>query len=141
MKEIGSLAKPEETERALNRALQLGGTHADEEPMIISAMLHASLGQRDRIDPRVFHFKPEETVDGDTAEDWFLTRVVGRETAGPRLGSGALCKSVITITHGFSAIKTETGSAPTPNFKASCRNPATLESIHQIIRRLKSLTL
>ena len=40
-------------------------------------MLHASLGQRDRIDPRVFRFKPEETVDGDIAEsDWFLARVV-----------------------------------------------------------------
>ena len=60
--------KPEEAEQALNRALHLGGTQADEEPMIISAMLHASLGQRDRIDSRVFRFKPEETVDGDTAE-------------------------------------------------------------------------
>jgi eukaryotic-like serine/threonine-protein kinase len=60
--------KPEEAEQAVNRALQLGGTHADEEPMIISAILHASLGQRDRIDPRIFRFKPEETVDGDTAE-------------------------------------------------------------------------
>ena len=48
-------------------------------------MLHASLGQRDRIDPRVFNIKPEETVDGDTAEDWFLTRVVRRETTSPRL--------------------------------------------------------
>jgi TolB-like protein/predicted Ser/Thr protein kinase len=60
--------KPEEAEQALDRALQLGAKQADEEPMIISGMLHASLGQRDRIDLRVLAFKPEETVDGDTAE-------------------------------------------------------------------------
>jgi tetratricopeptide (TPR) repeat protein len=60
--------KPEESRRAIDNAIQLGGTHADEEPLVISSMLYASLGQRDRIDPRFFKFKPEETVDGDTAE-------------------------------------------------------------------------
>jgi tetratricopeptide (TPR) repeat protein len=60
--------KTDEAERALKRALELSANQADEEPMIISAMLHASLGQRERIDPRVFAFVPEKAVDGDTAE-------------------------------------------------------------------------
>jgi eukaryotic-like serine/threonine-protein kinase len=31
-------------------------------------MLHASRGARDRIDPRILRYKPEEVVDGDLAE-------------------------------------------------------------------------
>jgi len=60
--------KTDEAEQVLERASQLAGAQADEEPMVFSAMVYASRGQRDKIDPRVFRYKPEEVVDGDLAE-------------------------------------------------------------------------
>ena len=60
--------KIDEAEKALDRATQLAGSHGDEEPMVISAIVHASRGERDKIDPRIFRYKPEEVVDGDLAE-------------------------------------------------------------------------
>ena len=60
--------KTEEAEQVLDRALKLAGAQADEEPMVFSAIVHASRGERDRIDPRIFRYKPEEVVDGDLAE-------------------------------------------------------------------------
>lgn len=60
--------KNDEAQILLDRSTQLAGPHGDEEPMVISAMLHASRGERDKIDPRVFRYKPEEVVDGDLAE-------------------------------------------------------------------------
>jgi len=60
--------KIDEAEKALDRATQLAGSYGHEEPMVISAIVHASRGERDKIDPRVFRYKPEEVVDGDLAE-------------------------------------------------------------------------
>jgi tetratricopeptide (TPR) repeat protein len=60
--------KTEEAEQALDRASKLAGTQEDEEPMVFSAIVFASRGQRERIDPRIFRYKPEEVVDGDLAE-------------------------------------------------------------------------
>ena len=60
--------KTDEAERLLERATQLAGPHGDEEPMVLSAMLYASRGERSKIDPRIFRYKPEEVVDGDLAE-------------------------------------------------------------------------
>jgi TolB-like protein/Flp pilus assembly protein TadD/predicted Ser/Thr protein kinase len=60
--------KTEEAQQMLERASKLSGPQADEEPMVISAIVHASRGERDRIDPRIFRNKPEEVVDGDLAE-------------------------------------------------------------------------
>ena len=60
--------KFDEAQKALDRALQVGSAQAEEEPMVMSAMLHAARGERDKIDPRVFRYKPEEVVDGDLAE-------------------------------------------------------------------------
>jgi len=60
--------KTDEAEQTLDRAVQLGGVHAEEEPLVFSAMVHASRGERDKIDPRFFRYKPEEVVDGDLAE-------------------------------------------------------------------------
>jgi hypothetical protein len=48
--------------------LKLAGPRAEEEPMVFSGIVHASRGERDRIDPRIFRYKPEEVVDGDLAE-------------------------------------------------------------------------
>ena len=60
--------KFDEAQQALDRALQVSSAQAEEEPMIMSAMLHAARSERDKIDPRVFRYKPEEVVDGDLAE-------------------------------------------------------------------------
>jgi serine/threonine protein kinase/Flp pilus assembly protein TadD len=60
--------KTEEAEQVLERASKLAGTQADVEPTVFSAIVHASRGQRDQIDPRIFRYKPEEVVDGDLAE-------------------------------------------------------------------------
>jgi Flp pilus assembly protein TadD len=60
--------KTEEAERVLNRASQLSGPRGAEEPLVISAFIYASRGERDRIDPSVFRYRPEEVVDGDLAE-------------------------------------------------------------------------
>src|SRR5438270_5401306 len=58
--------KTAEAMQALDRATALSG--ADEEPVIISGIVRASLGERDRIDRRILRWKPEEVVDGDLAE-------------------------------------------------------------------------
>ena len=58
----------QEAQRVLDRALQLRGPHTTDEPLIMSAFVHASRGERDKIDPSILRYKPEEVVDGDTAE-------------------------------------------------------------------------
>jgi serine/threonine protein kinase/Tfp pilus assembly protein PilF len=60
--------KTEEAEQVLERALQAPGGHTGEEALVWSAVVHAARGERDRIAPRVFRYKPEEVVDGDLAE-------------------------------------------------------------------------
>jgi eukaryotic-like serine/threonine-protein kinase len=60
--------KTEEAQQVLDRASKLAGPQADEEPMVFSAIVHASRGERERIDPRIFRYKQEEVVDGDLAE-------------------------------------------------------------------------
>lgn len=36
--------------------------------MVLSAIVHASRGERDKINPQFFRYKPEDIVDGDLAE-------------------------------------------------------------------------
>ena len=60
--------KTDEAEQALNRAVQLQGPGGEDEPMVIAAIIHASRGQRDKIDPRIFRYQPEDIIDGDLAE-------------------------------------------------------------------------
>jgi eukaryotic-like serine/threonine-protein kinase len=60
--------KSEQAQQALERALQLVGAQSEEEPRVMSAMVHASRGERSKIDPGIFHYDPEEIVDGDLAE-------------------------------------------------------------------------
>ena len=59
--------KYDEAEKALTRAVELGRTSGDEAPPVLAAFLYASRGQRDRIDPRVLQYRPEQYVDGDGA--------------------------------------------------------------------------
>ena len=58
--------KTSEAVEALDRASQLSG--ADEEPVVVAGIVRASRGERNRIDPRILRWKPEEVVDGDLAE-------------------------------------------------------------------------
>jgi TolB-like protein/Flp pilus assembly protein TadD/predicted Ser/Thr protein kinase len=60
--------KMDEAQQTLDRAVQLAGAQTGEEPMVMSAMVYASRGERDKIDPRFFRYKAEEIVDGDLAE-------------------------------------------------------------------------
>ena len=60
--------KSDEALQVLNRALQIAGPRAEDEPMVFSAMVHASRGERDQINPHLFRYKPEEVIDGDLAE-------------------------------------------------------------------------
>jgi tetratricopeptide (TPR) repeat protein len=54
--------------QALDRAVQVTSRGDDEEPMVILGIVHAARGERDKINPRIFRYKPEEVVDGDLAE-------------------------------------------------------------------------
>jgi eukaryotic-like serine/threonine-protein kinase len=54
--------------QALERAVQVTSHGDDEEPMVILGIVHAARGERDKINPRIFRYKPEEVVDGDLAE-------------------------------------------------------------------------
>ena len=60
--------KLDEAEQVLKQARDLRGSNGDEEPLLISGFVYASRGQRDQIDPTIFRYKPEDVVDGDTAE-------------------------------------------------------------------------
>jgi serine/threonine protein kinase/tetratricopeptide (TPR) repeat protein len=60
--------KSDEGMRALDRSLDISRDSSDEEPIVLAAILHASRGERDKIDPRIIKLKPEEIVDGDLAE-------------------------------------------------------------------------
>jgi eukaryotic-like serine/threonine-protein kinase len=60
--------KYEEAERWINKAIELRGGHGDDTPLIFSAYLHAMRGERDKIDPEVLAYRPEQIVDGDLAE-------------------------------------------------------------------------
>jgi tetratricopeptide (TPR) repeat protein len=60
--------KTEEALQFLDRSVEVSRAQADEEPMVLSAIVHASLGQRDKVNPKIFRYKPEEIVDGDLAE-------------------------------------------------------------------------
>lgn len=58
----------DEAESILREVLQRHPTEPEEEPRIIMATILASRGERDRIDPTLFRYKPADIVDGDVAE-------------------------------------------------------------------------
>ncbi len=60
--------RSEEAVQAIDHALQLTSREDDEEPIAIGGMVHASRGERGKIDPRVLQYRPEDIVDGDLAE-------------------------------------------------------------------------
>ena len=58
----------DEAERWLSKAVELRGGRGDDTPLIFSAYLHAMRGKRDKIDPEIFAYCPEQIIDGDLAE-------------------------------------------------------------------------
>ncbi len=59
--------KLDEAQPYLDRAVVLGRDSGDDAPPLMAAFLYASRHQREKIDPKVFQERPEETVDGDSA--------------------------------------------------------------------------
>ena len=59
--------KPEEAERVLSHSMELGKNSGDEAPSVLAAFLYASRGQRQKIDPKVFAYRPDDVIDGDLA--------------------------------------------------------------------------
>jgi Flp pilus assembly protein TadD len=60
--------KTDEAERFINRAIQLRGGGGDDTPLVFAAYIHASRGERDKIDPAILTRQPARTFDGDEAE-------------------------------------------------------------------------
>jgi hypothetical protein len=58
----------DESERWLRKSIELRGGQGDDAPLIFSAYLHAMRGERDKIEPEVLRYRPEQIVDGDLAE-------------------------------------------------------------------------
>jgi eukaryotic-like serine/threonine-protein kinase len=56
-----------EAESTLDRAVQRAHDSGDETPEMLAAFLYASRHQREKIDPRLFESRPEQTIDGDAA--------------------------------------------------------------------------
>ncbi|HET7185772.1 MAG TPA: protein kinase [Terriglobales bacterium] len=59
--------KYKDAEQVFTRAIELARGTGIDEPAFLSAFLHASRGERNRIDPLVFRLRPAEIIDGDTA--------------------------------------------------------------------------
>ena len=60
--------KYDEAQKWLDQSLQLRGGNGDDSPLLFAAYLHAIRGERDKIDPVVLHYRPENVIDGDLAE-------------------------------------------------------------------------
>jgi tetratricopeptide (TPR) repeat protein len=111
--------KLDEAQQTLDRASQLSAAQAGEEPMVMSAMVHASRGECDKINPRIFRYKPEEMVDGDLAE-WIgaVYALLGEKEPALAWLRRAVQVEIIT-TPGSSATRTGTSCAEMPNSSAS----------------------
>jgi serine/threonine protein kinase/Flp pilus assembly protein TadD len=59
--------KLDEAESELDRAIALGHDSEDDSARLLAAFLYASRGQREKIDPRLFQYRPEQIIDGDGA--------------------------------------------------------------------------
>ena len=59
--------KLDEAEKYLARAVELRGKSTDIAPLILSAFLYASRGERGKIDPSLFEVRPHLVTDGDFA--------------------------------------------------------------------------
>ncbi len=60
--------KLDEAETNLEKSLRLSPKSGDETPVMMAAFLYASRKQRDKIDPQLLQYRPQEEVDADGAE-------------------------------------------------------------------------
>jgi tetratricopeptide (TPR) repeat protein len=58
----------DEAENELSRAVELGKSSGDEATAVLAAFVYASRGQREKIDAKIFAYRPENVIDGDMAE-------------------------------------------------------------------------
>src|ERR1700728_3087648 len=59
--------KLDDAEVNLDRAVLLGRESKDDTARLLAGFLYASRGQRGKIDPRLFQYRPEQIIDGDGA--------------------------------------------------------------------------
>ena len=59
--------KMDEADKVATRAVELSKGSGDEAPPVLAAFVYAAKGQRERIDPAVFSYTPENYIDGDGA--------------------------------------------------------------------------
>jgi eukaryotic-like serine/threonine-protein kinase len=59
--------KLDEAEPHLDRAVLLARDSGDDTPRMMAAFLYASRGQREKIDPRLLQYRPDQVIDGDAA--------------------------------------------------------------------------
>jgi TolB-like protein/tetratricopeptide (TPR) repeat protein/predicted Ser/Thr protein kinase len=59
--------KYDEAQRILDQATLLGRDSDDDSARMMAGFLYASRNQRDKIDPRIFRYRPDQIVDGDGA--------------------------------------------------------------------------
>jgi Flp pilus assembly protein TadD len=58
----------DEAESELSRAVELGKSGGDEATAVLAAFVYASRGQREKIDAKIFAYRPENVIDGDMSE-------------------------------------------------------------------------
>jgi Flp pilus assembly protein TadD len=58
----------DQAEREVSRAVELGKESGDEAPPVFAAFVYAARGERQKIDPKLFRYQPENVIDGDFAE-------------------------------------------------------------------------
>jgi serine/threonine protein kinase/tetratricopeptide (TPR) repeat protein len=59
--------KLDDAEVNFDRAVLLGRESKDDTARLLAGFLYASRGQREKIDPRLFQYRPEQIIDGDAA--------------------------------------------------------------------------
>jgi serine/threonine protein kinase/Flp pilus assembly protein TadD len=59
--------KLDEAETDLERSLQLAPKSSDGTPQMMAGFLYASRHQREKIDPKLLQYRPEQIIDGDAA--------------------------------------------------------------------------
>jgi len=59
--------KLDEAQTTVERAMQLAPHTGDETPQMMAGFIYASRHQRDKIDPTLLHYRPDDVIDGDGA--------------------------------------------------------------------------
>jgi len=113
-----------EAERIFARSVELGRGTGMDEPVLLSAFLYASRGERNRIDPMIFRLQPADIIDGDTAY-WLGELTPCSATSRRRwFGSAAPLSGATTTIPGSNVTRTSRPCVMTPNISESCQKCA-----------------